>query len=768
MFVSRDRLAIALIVLLGISSNLPAQRRAAKPVRKPFGIAERTAWTSSRIIGTPDPPSPYTTEVAFPKVKFESPVDMTLMPDGKRWLVTERFGKIVMFDNKPNASAKEVVLDLTGRATFAVMPHRNFDKQGELYVAAAIDPKNPSKTGMQISRFKVKSRDPLRFDPKSEEVLLQWSSNGHKGGCMQFGPEGFLYISSGDGSGIADQLQTGQDISDLEGSILRIDIDNRTGDLPYAIPKDNPFVNTPGARGEIWSFGHRQPWRFSFDRKTNRLWAGEVGQDLWEMVYIIKKGGNYGWSIKEGAHPFRPERKQGPGNFVAPIVEHPHHDFRSITGGYVYHSKRLADLDNAYIYADYDTGRIWSLRYDGKKVTDHRELVDTPLRIVSFAQDNAGEVFIVDLPSGQIHRLKTAPPPTPNLPKFPRKLSETGLFASTKNHQPMPGLVPYSVNSPLWSDHANKDRYIALPGKTQIQFDAVGYPQPAPGAPPGWRFPDGTVIVKTFSLNMEAGNPKSARRLETRVLHHKRMSGNDDDYGAQVWLGYTYIWNDEQTDAFLAEKKGADRTFTIRDAKAKGGVRKQTWHFPSRAECTLCHTMSAKYVLGVNTLQMNRDHNYGGVVANQLETLDHLGLFDKPLPKKPAALPRLPDYQDTSIDLNLRARSYLHSNCSHCHRKWGGGNAEFQLLATLPLTETGTVDVKPGQGAFMLKNPRYLVPGDPKRSMIPYRMQKLGLGRMPHIASAIVHEDAVKIIRDWISQMPERGDEKRSGLKKTE
>jgi mono/diheme cytochrome c family protein len=164
--------------------------------------------------------------------------------------------------------------------------------------------------------------------------------------------------------------------------------------------------------------------------------------------------------------------------------------------------------------------------------------------------------------------------------------------------------------------------------------------------------------------------------------------------------------------------------------------------------------VTAKYALGVNTMQMNRDHNYNGVVANQLATLEHIGVFDHKLPAPPEKLAKIVDYRDTKADLNDRARAYLHANCSHCHRKWGGGNAEFQLLANLPIKETGTIDVKPGQGTFELKDPRILVPGDPDRSMLLYRMTRRGLGQMPHIASNVVDEPAVELVREWIRKMP--------------
>jgi putative heme-binding domain-containing protein len=167
--------------------------------------------------------------------------------------------------------------------------------------------------------------------------------------------------------------------------------------------------------------------------------------------------------------------------------------------------------------------------------------------------------------------------------------------------------------------------------------------------------------------------------------------------------------------------------------------------------------MAAKYALGTQTLQLNRDHDYGGVVANQLRTFDHVGLFTKPLPAAPEELPRLVDYRDAGAELNLRARSYLHANCSHCHRKWGGGNADFQLLATLDLAETGTVGARPTQGSFNLPNARIVAPHDPYRSVLFYRMSKLGPGRMPRIGSGVVDEAGVKLIHDWIAQLPGTG-----------
>jgi uncharacterized repeat protein (TIGR03806 family) len=717
--------------------------------------AERTPWTTSRVVGTPDPPDPYRLELAFPKLKLHEPLSATLLPGSTRLLIAGRQGQLWSIDAAAANPHAELVVDLQ-RTIYGVVAHPQFATNGFLFVSM-IDKGNPSPTGSRVIRLTVTHGDTLSVDTSTEKLILQWPSGGHNGGCLRFGPDGMLYLATGDGSGIADELMTGQDVSDLLGAILRLDVDHPSDGHAYGIPKDNPFVGDTHARPEIWSFGHRQVWKFSFDAATRQLWGGEVGQDLWEMIYLIERGGNYGWSVREGSHPFRPERPKGPGEFVAPIVEHPHSDFRSITGGWVYRGSRLPELTGAYIYGDYDTGKVWMLRYDDKsqKVTEHRELCDSQVRIVEIIPDATGELLFVDFAGGGLHRLMKQPPPTASAPQFPRKLSETGLFASVKDHQPAAGVIPYDVVAPLWSDGAAKERFMAVPGNAKIEFDAVTYPADAPGNMPGWRFPDGTVFVKTFSLELEPGNPKSRRRLETRLLHHIKMPGNDDEYGAQVWNGYTYVWNDEQTDAELLDAQGADRVYRIQDSSAPGGVREQTWHFPSRAECALCHTMAAKYVLGATTEQLNRDFDFGdGKPQNQLQHFHDLGYFTKPLPSEPSKLRKvLVDYHDPHQPLDARARSYLHANCSHCHRKWGGGNAEFILLASLPIDKTGTIGVRPGQGLFELNDPRVLVPGDPARSMILHRMKKTGLGRMPHIASNVVDREAVRLIESWIQTL---------------
>jgi putative heme-binding domain-containing protein len=371
-------------------------------------------------------------------------------------------------------------------------------------------------------------------------------------------------------------------------------------------------------------------------------------------------------------------------------------------------------------------------------VTWLRHLADSPLQIIDFGEGKDGELYVLDH-GGTMHRL--VPSPATANARFPRKLSETGLFASVKEQTPAPGVLAYSINAEPWADHATAERCFAVPGGAprmgvyEKQNLQVGHVKGA------WVYPTDTVFAKTVSLEMERGNPASRRRLETQVLHRD----------GEEWRAYNYVWNDEQTDAVLAGPDGSDRTFTIKDASAPGGRRQQTWHFASRTECLVCHTTRAGSILGFNVPQLNRDHVYGDVTAPQLRTLEHVGLFADPL-RDP--LPRIANPSDPREGLNDRARAYLHANCAHCHRRGGGGTAPFELLYGLSLAKLALVGTRPSQGAFEIRDAENVTPGDPFRSVLYYRMAKLGRGRMPHAGSGMVDEKGLELIHDWIANLP--------------
>lgn len=733
-----------LVAALVMAGALPAADQPAV-----FDTTTRVLWTSSQVQGAPEPPARYRAVRLHEGLKLDSPVDAQLSPDRKHWFITEQQAVIRVVPADGTATTSRVLLDLSTperakwdhrRNAYSVAFHPRFSENGFLYVFYR-DPIPDPATG-RIVRFTVTAGGDgaPTCDKASAVTIIEWpSGEDHFGGSLNFGNDGMLYFPVGDGNGYGDAKLSGQDLSDLNASVMRIDVDRPASGKQYAIPTDNPFLQIPNARGEVWAYGLRNVWKMSFDRVTGDLWGCDVGQDLWDSVMRIERGQNYGWSVFEGSHDFRPERPKGPTPISKPLLEHEHFEARSLTGGFVYRGKALTELTGAYLYGDYDTGKIWGIRADGAKVTWHQELVDTPLRIVGFAQDAAGELIMVDH-TGSLHRLTAQDPAViaaAMAKPFPRKLSQTGLYTDTARGVLAPGVMPYSVNSPLWSDDAHKERFIAIPGNGKIQHDKHS----------GWEFPEGTVLVKTFALDLVEGDPSSRRRLETRIEHLEQHH----------WRNYTYVWNEAQTDADLLENpKGSDLTLNVR--QRDGRMREQTWHFPGRAECTLCHTMPMNYVLGPTTRQMNREHDYGnGVVANQIEVLNRLGMLQKPLKDgKANGLMKLVDPKDSSASLDERARSYLHANCSHCHTKWGGGNAYFWLTSDLPLDKTATLGTAPQHGDLHVPGAKVIDPGHPERSLIALRMAILGPERMPRIASSVVDQEAVKLISDWIRALPKQ------------
>jgi len=701
----------------------------------PAANLRRNPWTTSRVVGSPEPPAPYRTVRMYEQLQLEQPVYAAQEPGTQNLFVVElqrgkEPGRIHRLADRADVAEIETLFT-TDRLIYGLAFHPRYAENRHVFLYSNGGPDKDHKLN-RISRITVPNETGEAIDPATELIILEWESNGHNGGEPAFGPDGCLYAATGDGTSDSDPLQTGQGVNDLLAVMLRIDVDHPAADKPYSIPPDNPFVNVPEARGEIWAFGFRNPWRNTFDRQTGQLWVTQNGQDLWEQVYLVRRGENYGWSVQEGGHPFYPNRPQGPGEIVPPVADHHHTAARSLTGGVVYYGSKLPELHGAYIYGDYSTGRVWGIRHDGARVTWHQELVDTPLSIVGFVETPGGELAVIDQHTG-FYRFEPAPPPT-DLPPFPTRLSETGLFASVRDHALAEGLVPYSVNSPLWSDGAHKDRLIALPGTTQIEFT----PSKA------WKFPEATVLVKTFSLELAAGQPESRRRIETRILTLQQKE----------WIGYTYAWNAEQTDAVLVEQGGRDETFTIRDAAAADGQRSQTWHYPSRTECMVCHSRAAGFVLGLQTEQMHRLHDDPTGAAQQLETLSQLGMFTAKLPKPTAEYAAFADPHDPQQPLEQRVRSYLHVNCSVCHQWAGGGNSQIDLQFWTELAKMNLINEPPLHDRFGIDNAKLVAPGDPSRSLLLQRILKRGRGQMPPLATSIIDQDGAALLEAWIRQLP--------------
>ncbi|MBM79474.1 MAG: hypothetical protein CMJ78_02625 [Planctomycetaceae bacterium] len=707
-------------------------------------LEPRSPWTTGKITGSPESPPPYRLERIYPDLTFKQPIAMIAEPKTKQTFLIEREGRILQISKLDPFGIAPIFLD--GRAqidgltaVYGLAFHPGFEKNRTCFLCYIL--KQGLENGTRVSRFRVTDGETPRIDADSEEILLSWRSGGHNGGCLMFGPDGYLYISTGDGSPPSppDVHDSGQDVSDLLGSILRIDVNSKSDGKGYSIPHDNPFKTLKGARGEVWAYGLRNPWRMSFDRKTGELWLGDVGWQLWEMVHLVKRGGNYGWSVMEGPQSVRPEVVRGPTEITPATLALPRAEAASVTGGYVYRGKRLPKLTGSYVYGDYVTGKIWALKYADGKVVSNQELLDSTVAIIAFHEDIDGELSLMDYNGGGVYRLQPNQAGAENR-DFPTRLSQTGLFDSVKDESPAPGVLPFAVNVEQWQDGAIAQRWVAVPGDKKIKLT-----KPEGRVPLDWgEFPDDTVLVKTISL--ENGNGK-LRKVETQILH---MRGDKWRGNSGEWFGYSYIWNEEQNDAVLAPKEGILLTIELSDRSAPGGIRHHRWEVSSRTKCYACHNPWAGYRLAFTPEQLNRKTNFQGLLNNQISTLQNFGVLEEGIETKVAYANPF----DELKPLAARARSYLHVNCSHCHRFGGGGTATIDLRYEASLADMKLVGQRPTQGHFGIASAKLVAGGDPYRSVLFYRMSKLGPGRMPHIGSQQVDQRATQLIADWIRSMP--------------
>jgi glucose/arabinose dehydrogenase/sugar lactone lactonase YvrE len=366
-------------------------------------------------------PLPIATAVAFPDLTWTGwkpdergrpnplrPIVLTHAGDGSnRVFVATEQGVIHVFPNDQKATKTKVFLDIQSKVRYldnqneegllGLVFHPDYKKNGEFFVFYT-DKKQPGHQNV-VSRFRVSKDDPDAADPNSEEELLRIEHKywNHDGGTLAFGPDGYLYIAVGDGGLADDPDKHGQDLNTLLAKVLRIDVNKASQGRKYAIPKDNPFAERKDARPEIWAYGLRNPWRMAFDRKTGKLWTSDVGQNLYEEIDILTAGGNYGWSIREGLHPFSANGVGPRKDLIDPIWEYHHDTGKSLTGGSVYRGKKLPELEGYYLYADYVIPRIWGLRYDEAKgrVVANRPIRDPNLPVMSFGEDEEGEVYFL-------------------------------------------------------------------------------------------------------------------------------------------------------------------------------------------------------------------------------------------------------------------------------------------------------------------------------------------------------------------------------------
>ena len=753
----------------------------------------RPSMTTSNVHGSPEPPPPFTTEPVNLGFPIDHPIHLRAQPNSNYvWIITQKnpYGpsELLRFDlsnigptNSGPASKQTIVPAESDRVHYDLCFDPEYPKKPFVFLGL-----NESVDGVKHSRIVRLEIDPKSANTESIHVVgsrtvIQWPSDGHNGAAMTFGLDGMLYVTSGDGTSDSDTNLRGQDLTHLTAKVLRIDVSDATDEQPYRIPTDNPFYNRANVRKETWAYGLRNPWRITTDTESGRIWVGQNGQDIWEQIYLLKPGANYGWSVMEGAAAFYANRQRGPDPFVAPVKDHHHSQARSLTGGIVYRGSRgeYEKLHGAYVYGDYSTGKIWAIWHDGNKPSDALEIADTPHAITAFASMNNGEIWIADHLGKSIVRL-IANRAVDSSGRFPRLLSQTGLFEDVSKHRYAQGIVPYSVNSPLWSDGAYKQRAFAIPENTS-QDQRIEFQNQF-----GWTFPNGTVLIKSFALEKQAGNAQSRRWIETRLMLREQNE----------WVGYSYRWNDQGTDAELVDASGDDVDYSILDENVAGGSRVQTWHYPSRAECMLCHSRAANYTLGLQTSQLNRPYDFEENHENQLLVFERMGLLkvnpqqfahspkpnpqapnaDRPedpiaieasklqqrptpsdsslLTASPAALPKLANPYDDQESLEARVQAYLHSNCASCHVPAGGGNAAMELSHPTAWAKMGILDAAPRHHDLGIAGAKLVAPGSPEKSLLLERISRRGKDQMPPLASSVVDQQAVALIRKWIEGLP--------------
>lgn len=715
---------------------------------------------------------------AFPNLYFTNALGFANVPGTNLNCVWEREGRVWFFSTNANTTQKWLVLDISaqcqgwddsGLLNLAFHPGFVTNRYMFIYytwVTPGTVVGNPNtrpphfvanKYHDRLSRFTLNAAGTTSTNTELVFVDQTGNDTWHNGSGLFFHPtNGFLYWTDGDDeNGANHQIITNK----LFSGVFRIDVDQRGGSIShpiprqpvlgttanYYIPNDNPFVGQPNVLEEFFCLGLRSPHRMTIDPPTGRIYIGDVGGGAREEISRMEAGEsglNFQWSFVEGFLGTMP------GSYIGiskpPVLDYAHGEGQAVIGGYVYRgSEFAAELGGRYIFGDNVSRTIWVM---DESTTPATKLAIATLPkgdgpssgadytgLSSFGLDVNNEIVMCQMSSvgGRIYKFAPGSPVASR--PLPTLLSQTGAFTNLTTLTPNPGFIPYGVNSPLWSDAAQKYRWMALATNTAVTFASGGE----------WSFPNGTVFMKHFDLPINDTNPAVTKRLETRLLVR---GTNGLVYGA------SYKWRPDNSDADLVNNL-TNENITITTAT---GVRTQVWSYPGRAECLSCHTIPSGGVLGANTRQLNGNFGYAstGVTDNQLRAWNHIGLFNTTLSE--AAIPgyaKVVPVTDTNASLELRARSYFDANCSHCHRPGGAVTANFDARFDTPLENQGIV------GGSVLNNlgitgARVVFPSDLAKSILYQRDNSLATIKMPPLAKNVVDADAMAVIAAWIQSLP--------------
>jgi glucose/arabinose dehydrogenase len=735
-----DRAALLVIVFLECSTGDPAEPRYAPndasadavdagPVRARFGLDARPSNRTCHAPERPVQPISAKLEVAFSGVDLPYLTGLAQPPGDKtQWFASRVDGYLVSFPaNATTPPDPKVVIDLVtsptnplgrglegGLLSFAF--HPRFADNGQVFVSYTTKG-GPADCNSILVRYTSTDKGETFGSPQVILGPFDQPTVSHKGSTVAFDADGKLYVSFGDGG---DSL-LGQSLEGFFSKVLRIDVDAPPSPgLAYAIPDDNPFKNG-GGPPEMFARGFRNPFRFSFDRVSNDLWLGDVGNAKWEEVDLVRAGGNYGWPCREGAHEFAFDAATGCPRSLGltdPVIEHEHaapYPSRSVTGGVVYRGNAIPSLVGAYVYGDFKSQEVFALTFDPTTGSPVRTLLnpDGPFGgWTSFAEDADGEITITNLYGEHFEIVPAAAAPVPT---FPERLSKTGCVDASAPTKLAEGVIAYSVNAPAFEDGAVVERAFAIPDDAKIERRPDG----------DFILPNDSVVLETLSIG---GN-----RIETRLLARSADG---------AWSGYSYEWLDDQSDALLLP---ANKTKRIGDRK---------WTFPRRSDCVACHNGASAGTVALDVGQLNAEFHYASTnrIANQLATFEHVGLIAGPSFGDPRSLPA---YQAPTSGAPIadRARSWLHANCAHCHRKDNAATPTFDLRYTSAFAETATCNVPAQRDDFGIAGAALVTPSMPATSVLLRRLRAPAAARMPPLASTRIDEDGAALIEGWIASV---------------
>lgn len=694
------------------------------------------------------------------------PLSMVQHPTNMDWYLVEQTGRILRFKNDLDlVQEATVVLDISAKVISGYEPgllSLDFDPsnptQAYIYyitcesqstgTADIVCPTEGEQDDVVAAVTRLTMDGSGAFDGSSERLILEveHGKTEHNGGGARFGPDDMLYLVFGDGGSFP--VVAAQDPQSFLGKVLRVDVNDAegnplTGETTYRIPADNPFVNDGTVKDEIFATGLRNPWRFDFDEWDGTglpaLFAGDVGLVTAEEVNYVEAGKDYGWPFVEGPFcrtadlytVFSPDDcSPDTDTHTPPIHWYRQSAGTSITGGFLYRgsptsANYIPSLENSYVFADFTVGVLYALRKDeGTGQWNRQWLADTPNLIPSFSQSLDGDMYYFDWWSGNIYRLE--PEDTTNS-KPPSLLSETGCVNPTDPKKPAVGAIPYRPVTPFFSEDAvYKERwFFPAEGSVITEFQETG----------NLIFQPGTVTMKTFDVG-EA-------RIETRLMF-RHADGE--------WVGWSYRWREDQSDAELVESSLSTEVEGVQ------------WHYPDNGECMQCHTFPSGRVLGPRVQQLNGLSYFPGTDrwSNVLGTLRSFSKIERyvgndPEPTylqgdeypEPAALPSYAALDDEEAPLKERVRSYLASNCAHCHRAAGGGRGGFSLL---PENFLSVCNATLAANTYDVPEMRVVVPGDADLSMLYLRLVETDLPYQMHPYRITVDTQGAELIRSWIEE----------------